>query len=168
MPFTCSLLTGFCSQFGSAVISEVVTSRYWRQLYAAWALGLRILIRLEAWMTGDLFSYRGWAHGDQIRVQGNLYKFTNRDEQRKCTSESFTFKANTTYSSSKCFQFESFPFKTKCVASRILIRLFLVTITVPFMQCITCRLHRVKYARAVTLLAFIPGMLSSNLRRNSF
>lgn len=41
-------------------------------------------------------------------------------------------------------------------------------ITVPFMHCITCRLHRVKSARAVTLLAFIPGMLSSNLGRNSF
>ena len=40
--------------------------------------------------------------------------------------------------------------------------------TVPFMHRITCRLHRVKSARAVTLLAFIPGMLSSNLGRNSF
>ena len=41
-------------------------------------------------------------------------------------------------------------------------------ITVPFTHFITFRLYRVKSARAVTLLVFIPGMLSSNLGRNSF
>jgi hypothetical protein len=41
-------------------------------------------------------------------------------------------------------------------------------ITVPFMHCVTCRLHQVKSARTVTLLVFIPGMLSSNLGSNSF